>query len=381
MRNDDRKFPGRVLVMPDKFKGTLTSDQAARAIVRGLARAWPQARFTRQTLADGGEGFALALGAAVGGKRLRCVSIDAAGRRCRAAWVLLGDGRIALIDLAVASGLAQLPIALRDPATTSTFGSGLMLRKAIEAGARKILIGLGGSATNDGGIGIAAALGWQFLDRRGDDIPANGAGLLRLARIVAPKSRPRVRIVAACDVDNPLYGRNGAAYRFAAQKGADADSVRKLDRGLRRLARVVENDLGRDLAQAPGAGAAGGCGYGLSVFFGAKLESGFDILRREAGLDALVHAHDLVVTGEGAFDLTSLAGKAPYRLAGLARKMRVPAWGIFGRIDVPASRLPFERAAALVEQGEPVRAALGRAEHARRLERAAYALAGTRSDD
>ena len=364
--------------MPDKFKGTLTSEQAARAIVRGLARAWPQARFTRQTLADGGEGFALALSDAVGGKRLRCASVDAAGRRCRAAWVLLGDGRTALFDLAAASGLAQLPIALRDPATTSTFGSGLMLRKAVEAGARKILIGLGGSATNDGGIGIAAALGWQFLDRRGDEIPVNGAGLLRLARIVAPKPRARVRIVAACDVDNPLYGRNGAAYRFAAQKGADADSVRELDRG--RLARVVENDLGKDLAHAPGAGAAGGCGYGLTVFFDAKLESGFDILRREAGLDALVHAHDLVVTGEGAFDLTSLAGKAPYRLAGLARKMRVPAWGIFGRIDVPASRLPFERAAALVEQGGPAPVSVSRAEHARRLERAAFALASARSD-
>ncbi|MBR0344984.1 MAG: glycerate kinase, partial [Rudaea sp.] len=304
----------------------------------------------------------------------------AAGRRCRAAWVLLGGGRTALFDFAAAGGLAQLPPSLRDPATTSTFGSGLMLRKAIEAGARKILIGLGGSATNDGGIGIAAALGWQFLDRRGDEIPANGAGLLRLSRIVAPKPRARVRIVAACDVDTPLYGRNGAAYRFAAQKGADADSVRELDRGLRRLARVVENDLGKDFAHAPGAGAAGGCGYGLTVFFDAKLESGFDILRREAGLDALVRAHDLVVTGEGAFDLTSLAGKAPYRLARLAHKLRVPAWGIFGRIDVPASRLPFERAAALVEQGGFVSATVSRAEHAHRLERAAFALASAKSD-
>ena len=365
----------RVLVMPDKFKGTLTSDQAARAIVRGLRRAWPRARFTTQTLADGGEGFAVALMRATGGTSRRCASVDAAGRVSRAAWGWLGDNRSAVFDLAAASGLAQLPQALRDPLRTSTYGSGLVLRKAINAGATKIVIGLGGSATNDGGIGLASALGWKFLDRRGEEIEPNGAGLLRLDRIIAPQPRPRASIVAACDVDNPLFGRNGAAYRFAPQKGADAQAVRELDRGLRRLARVVERDLGKDLARIAGAGAAGGCGFGLMAFFGARLASGFDILRRETRLDALLREHDLVVTGEGAFDLTSLSGKAPYRLAQLAHKLRVPVWGVFGRIDLPASKLPFARAAALVAKGDPVPATLASAEHALRLEHAAHQLA------
>ena len=370
-----RQSAQRVLVMPDKFKGTLTSDQAARAIVRGFKRVWPAARFTCRTLADGGEGFARALTAAVGGETRYCTSVDAAGRSCRAAWGRFGDDRCAVFDLAAASGLASLPPGLRDPRITSTFGSGVVLRKAIAAGARKIFIGLGGSATNDGGIGLACALGWKFLDRRGDEIAASGAGLSQLDRIVAPKHRPRVRIVAACDVDNPLFGRNGAAYRFAPQKGADAQTVRELDRGLRRLARIVERDLGKDLARVPGAGAAGGCGFGLIAFFDARLESGFEILRREMRLDALLRAHDLVVTGEGAFDLTSLAGKAPYRLARLAREMHVPAWGVFGRIDVAAARLPFARAAALSAGDDSALASIGANEHSRRLEDAARQLA------
>lgn len=382
---DSNKIPHRVLVMPDKFKGTLTSDQAARAIVRGLRRAWPQARFATQALADGGEGFAAALVGATSGTLRRCASVDAAGRACRAAWGLLGDGRGAVFDLAAASGLVQLPQELRDPLRMSTYGSGLVLRKIIAAGATRIVIGLGGSATNDGGIGLAAALGWKFLDRHGEEIEPSGAGLLRLHRIVAPQRFGRdearhhaagsMRIVAACDVDNPLFGRRGAAFRFAPQKGADAQAVRDLDRGLRRLARVVERDLGKNLARVPGAGAAGGTGFGLMAFFGARLESGFDILRRETRLDALLREHDLVVTGEGAFDKTSLGGKAPYRLALLARKLRVPIWAVFGRIDLPGAKLPFSRTAALVARDDRAVADVARAEHARRLEHAAKRLA------
>ncbi|MFT3791512.1 MAG: glycerate kinase [Rudaea sp.] len=365
----------RVLVMPDKFKGTLTSAQAARAIVRGLKRAWPHAHFTTQALADGGEGFARALLSATGGAWRRARTTDAAGRACVAGWGLLGDGATAVLDLAAASGLAQLPPALRDASRTSTFGSGVLIRRALAAGAKRIVVGLGGSATNEGGVGLASALGWKFLDRHGEAIDSNGAGLLQLQRIVAPKPRPRVRILAACDVDNPLFGRRGAAFQFAPQKGADAPTVRTLDRALRRLARIVERDLGVDLARIPGAGAAGGCGFGLMAFCGARLDSGFDILRHEIGLDALVRAHDLVVTGEGAFDATSLDGKAPYRLAQLARVHRVPAWGLFGRIDVATAKLPFERAAALVAGDAALPASIDAAEHARRLEAAACDLA------
>jgi glycerate kinase len=364
--------PARVLVAPDIFKGTLSSDEAARAIVRGLRRAWPRTHFTRQTIADGGEGFAANLVKATHGKLHRCKTLDAAGRPCTAVWGMLGNGRTAVFDLAAASGLAQLPEHLRDPARTSTSGSGLLMRRALVAGASRLIVGLGGSATNDGGIGLAHAFGYRFVDARGEEIPATGAGLSLLARIVAPRALPRVRIVVATDVDNPLYGRNGAAWQFARQKGADDAMIAALDRGLRHLAAAVKRDLGKDLAHEPGAGAAGGCGFGLMTFFGAKRAAGFDVLREQIGLDALVRGHDLIVTGEGAFDRTSFAGKAPFRLAGLAAAANVPIWGIFGRIDALRRRLPFARTAALVAADAAFAAD---ADHAHKLEQAAFALA------
>src|SRR5271156_4757850 len=246
--------PRRVLIAPDKFKGTLTSDQAARAIERGLRRAWPGVRTTRFALTDGGEGFVEVMVRQTGGKLHVARAGDAAGRPCRARWGVLGNGRTAVIGLTYASGIVQLPRDLRNPERTTNSGTGRLIALALKRGHREILIGLGGSATNEGGISLAAAIGYRVLDERGEPIALNGGGLARLAKIVPPAKMPRARFIVATDVDNPLVGPRGAARQFARQKGADAAMVARLDANLRRLARIAKHDLGRDLAREPGAG-------------------------------------------------------------------------------------------------------------------------------
>ncbi|MCE0496704.1 MAG: glycerate kinase [Methylacidiphilales bacterium] len=373
------KIPRRILIAPDKFKGTLTSEAAARAIEKGLRRAWPGVKTTLFTLTDGGEGFVEVMVRQSRGRFRAIRTIDAALRPCRAKWGLLDDGHTAVIGLAEASGIAQLPPALRNPEQTNNLGTGRLITLALREGCTEILVGLGGSATTEGGISLAAAIGYRFLDQNGRDIPLNGAGLAQLARIVPPAELPRARFVVATDVDNPLYGPKGAAVQFGPQKGADSAMVARLDAGLRRLARIVRRDLGRDAAQEPGAGAAGGCGYGLIVFFNARRENGFQLVRRLAKLDALVRAHDLVITGEGSFDRTSLLGKAPAQLGRLARKLNRPAWAFCGRVALPLAKTPFDKVAALStrEKPGPPPESLTSALHARRLEKLAYDLASS----
>jgi glycerate kinase len=364
-----------VLIAPDKFKGTLTSGQVAHAIAQGLRAVWPRAKVTPLALADGGDGFTVILTRAAGGTLHRVRTTDALGRPCRAVWGLLPDRHTAVIDLASASGLARVPPARRDPRHTSTIGTGLLLQRVIAAGATTVIVGLGGSSSNEGGIGFAHALGWRFFDARGSAIPLTGAGLARLARIEPPRERPSIRVIAAVDVDNPLFGPRGAAHQFAAQKGADKPAVRKLDRALRRLARVVRRDLGVDWAGRPGAGAAGGCGYGLQVFLNARTEPGFEIFRRAVGLDRLIRQHDLVVTGEGSFDATSLSGKGPYRLAQVARQCARPTWGIFGRVSSSVAMGIFARFAQLAPLDVPLEI-LTAAQLCRRVRSAAATLGG-----
>ena len=200
---------------------------------------------------------------------------------------------------------------LRNPEKTSNLGTGNLLALAVREGYPEILVGLGGSATTEGGISLAATIGYRFIDKDGLEIPLNGLCLAKLARIILPSCMPKMRFIVATDVDNPLFGPRGAAYQFAPQKGADPPMVKRLDAGLRRLARIVKRDLGKDFPMEPGAGAAGGCGYGLMTFFNAKRENGFQLVRRWGKLDASIRRHDLVITGEGRFDRTSLLGKAP----------------------------------------------------------------------
>jgi glycerate kinase len=362
-------MPARILIAPDKFKGTLTAEEAARAMERGVKRAWPSAKITRLPLTDGGEGFVGTMVQLTGGKLRTSVTTDAAGRPCRAIWGVLGDGKTAVIGLSEASGLAHLPIDLRRADRTTNSGTGRLIALALRAGYREILVGLGGSATTEGGISLAAAIGYRFLDGRGRGVSLDGAGLAKLDRIVAPRMMPRAKFVVATDVGNPLFGPKGAAFQFSPQKGASPAMVRTLDAGLRRLARIVQRDLGRDVAQKPGAGAAGGCGYGLMAFFGARREDGFQLIRERTGLDALILAHDLVITGEGSFDRTSLLGKAPSQLGALGKKLKRPVWALCGRVEHRGRSL-FARLEGL--ESDPRFDSLTPKDHARRLEELAF---------
>ena len=375
--NRPRHAGVRVLIAPDKFKGTLTSGAAAKAIERGLRRAWPEVKTTRFTLSDGGEGFMELMVRQTGGRLRTARTVDAAGRPCRAKWGVLGNGRTAVIGLTSASGIAQLPAHLRNPEKTSNLGTGRLIALALKKGCREILVGLGGSATTEGGISLAAAIGYKFIDTNGLDIGLNGGGLGNLARIIPPRRMPKARFIVATDVNNPLFGPRGAAYQFAPQKGADSAMVKRLDAGLRHLARIVKRDLGKEWAQEPGAGAAGGCGYGLLAFFNAKRENGFQLIRRITRLEALIRRHDLVITGEGCFDRTSLLGKAPAQLGELARKLKRPVWALCGRVELPLSRSPFDRLASLgtKQNPGPPPDSLTPAQHAKRLEQLAFEVA------
>jgi glycerate kinase len=369
-------FP-RVLIVPDKFKGTLSAEEAARAIGRGIGRAWPGVKSTILGLTDGGEGFVEMMVRETGGRVRSMRTIDAAWRPCTGEWGAVGKKETAFIGLTSASGIAQLPGHLRNPEKTTNLGTGLLLAEALRAGCREIVVGIGGSATTEGGISLASVLGYRFLDKHGADIPLDGGGLARLARIEAPAKMPKARFTVATDVDNPLYGAKGAARQFAAQKGADAAMIARLETSLRRLARIVRRDLGKDLAQEPGAGAAGGCGYGLMVFFNAKRQDGFQLARRILKLDALIREHDLVITGEGCLDRTSLLGKGPAQLAQLARKLKKPAWALCGRVALPAGSKLFTRAAGLStpENPGPPLESITRAQHEKNLETLAYDMA------
>jgi glycerate kinase len=374
--------PRRVLIAPDKFKGTLTSEQAARAIEKGLRLAWPGVKTTRLMLTDGGEGFMELMVRQTGGRLRSARTTDAAGHPCRAQWGVLGDGKTAVIGLTSASGIAQLPKALRNPEKTTNLGTGQLLAQAVDEGYKEIVLGIGGSATTEGGISLAQGVGYKFLASDGAELTGVGGNLGKIAKIVAPKQKLKSKFVVATDVDNPLFGPKGAAYQFGPQKGADAAMVKRLDAGLRHLAKIVKRDLGKDVAQKPGAGAAGGCGYGLMAFLNAKRENGFHLVRRLIGLDALVREHDLVITGEGCFDRTSLLGKAPSQLGEMARKLKRPAWALCGRVDLPEGKSPFTKLAGLStpENPGPHPDTLTSAQHAKRLERLAYEVASAATD-
>ncbi|HEX4138819.1 MAG TPA: glycerate kinase [Candidatus Methylacidiphilales bacterium] len=365
--------PRRVLIAPDKFKGTLTSDQAARAIERGLRRAWPGVKTTRFTLTDGGDGFVEFMVRVTKGKFRHAETLDAAGRPIRAKWGVLGDGKTAVIGLTEASGIAHLPPRLRNPEKTSNLGTGNLLAFAAQEGFREILVGLGGSATTEAGLSLATPIGYNYIDKDHRQVAPIGANLLKIDRILAPSPLPKSRFIVATDVENPLFGPRGAAFQFGPQKGADPAMVRRLDKGLRHVARIVKRDLGYDLANEPGAGAAGGCGYGLMAFFDARREDGFQLVRRLTKLDDIIAGHDLVITGEGAFDRTSLHGKAPSQLAVLARQLKRPAWALCGRVDF-RGKSPFAKLAGLStpEHPGPRPESLTSAQHGKRLERLAY---------
>jgi glycerate kinase len=329
----------RVLVAPDKFKGTLSAEQAAHAIAQGWRRADPDAVVETVPMADGGEGTLDALVAALGGERHRATVSGPLGDPVVAEFGLgpSPEGPLGIVEMARASGLALLSPARRDPLRATTRGTGELILQACRRGAARVVVCIGGSATNDAGGGMAQALGVRLLDERGRDLGPGGGALLSLARIDATGMDPSVRdatFVAATDVDNPLVGPTGASAVYGPQKGASEEDVGLLDRALGHLAAVVHRDLGIDVRSLPGAGAAGGLGAGLVAFLGARLRPGVEVVMEAVRLAERMERADLAVTGEGEFDEQSLRGKAPAGVLRLAREVGVPAIVLCGRASV-----------------------------------------------
>ncbi len=324
-----------ILLAPDSFKECLTATQVCHALEAGFRDAFPAATYVHVPMADGGEGTMQSLVDATGGEVVTMTVAGPDGNPVRASYGILGDGRTAVIEVASASGLHLVPAASRDPRAASTYGTGQLVRACLDRGVSRLVLGLGGSATNDAGEGLARALGVRFLDDRGVELPPGGAALARLARVDVSGLDPRLADLAidvACDVTNPLCGPDGAAAVYGPQKGADAAAVRELDGALARFADVVATDLGRDVATIPGAGAAGGLGAGLLAFTRGALRPGVDLVIEHTGLREKVAAADLVVTGEGRIDVQTQFGKTPFGVARVARAAGRPVIAIAGTL-------------------------------------------------
>lgn len=351
----------KILVAPDKFKGSLSAVAAVEAIASGIRRVWPEAEISKAPIADGGEGFAEALCDALGGAWVQTRALDPLGREVDARYAWVASEKLAIIEMSEASGLWRLRHEERAPLQANTFGTGQLLRHATERGARKILVGLGGSATTDGGIGMAAALGYEFLTSDGDDLNPIPGNLLALTRIERENVIDLPEIIAACDVQNPLLGPRGTAHVFSPQKGANAKDIVALEEGLLNLADVVAADLGCDFRDTPGAGAAGGIAFGLMSFCQARVCSGFDLLADTLKLEARIAASDLVITGEGRIDGQTLEGKGPAGVAALARKHKIPVLAFAGSIaDNPAVDSLFDATCAIIDEPVALDAAMAR---------------------
>jgi glycerate kinase len=323
----------KIVIAPDSFKGSMTATAAAEAMGRGVRKVLPGAEIDLVPMADGGEGTVEALVTATGGRIVPVRVTGPLGEPVEAFFGLLGDGQTAVIEMAAASGLPHVAPERRNPLLTTTYGTGELVRAALDAGARRLIIGLGGSATVDGGVGMVQALGGRFLDAAGQELPPGGGALTRLARIDLSRLDPRLaacQITAACDVDNPLTGPKGAAAVFGPQKGADPAMVEMLDQGLGQLAAVIRRDLGQDVEHLPGAGAAGGMGGGLVALLGATLRPGVEIVIEASRLRERLAGASLCLTGEGGTDFQTAHGKTPMGVARVAKAHGVPVLCLSG---------------------------------------------------
>jgi glycerate kinase len=317
----------RIIVAPDSFKGSVSALAAAQAMKRGIQSVFPDAEVIAAPIADGGEGTVDALVVATNGRILREEVTGPLGETVLAHWGILGDGETAIIEMAAASGLSLVPHGKRDPRITTTYGTGQLLAAALDNGIRKIVIGIGGSATNDGGAGMAKALSARFMDAAGNELLNGGAALVKLARIDLSGLDPRLQeseIQVACDVDNPLCGPRGASAIYGPQKGATPEMVQELDKALAHYADVAKTATGKDIAGRPGSGAAGGLGAGLLFFSNAKLRPGVEIVMEAIGFGEMVAHADLVITGEGLTDFQTAHGKAPVGVARVAKQHQKP---------------------------------------------------------
>lgn len=347
----------KIVIASDSFKGSLASMEVARSVEMGILDVFPSCDIVKVAVADGGEGTMDALCQSLGGRFIRIPVEDPIGRTINASYVILEDGNTAVLEMSSASGLTLLTPAERNPMLTSTYGTGQLIDDAIGRGCRRFLVGIGGSATNDAGMGMLTALGYRFLDAEGNELPGAGASLSKVCGIDCSGVSQAVRdseFIVACDVDSPLYGPDGAAYVFAPQKGADPDMVKALDDGLRQYADVVasytgkipmhggpsctgETSIMKDAASMPGAGAAGGLGYAFVAFFGARLQRGVDMVLDAVGFDSIIEGADLVITGEGRIDAQTLTGKTPYGVLQRASRQNIPVIALAGSVALDDS--------------------------------------------
>lgn len=325
----------KIVIAPDSYKESLSALEVASAIEQGFREVWPDADYVKLPVADGGEGTVEAMVAATAGRIVDVKVTGPLGEQITAFYGLSGDERSAFIEMAAASGLEQVPFHQRDPLKTTSWGTGELIRHALDAGVEHIIIGLGGSATNDGGAGMVQALGAKLLDAQHNDIAPGGAGLETLARIDISQLDKRLadcRIEVACDVTNPLTGKEGASAVFGPQKGATPEMIVRLDKALEQYAQLIARDLDVDVSTLAGGGAAGGMGAALYAFCGAQLRRGIEIVTDALQLEACVADADLVITGEGRIDSQSIQGKVPVGVANVAKKYHKPVIGIAGSL-------------------------------------------------
>ena len=353
----------KIVIASDSFKGSLSSIEVAESVEKGILDVLPSCNVVKVAVADGGEGTKEALCQTLGGKTVEIPVEDPIGRAINASYVILEDGVTAVLEMSSASGLTLLTPSERNPMRTSTYGTGQLIADALGRGCRRFLAGIGGSATNDGGMGMLEALGYRFLDDDGNELSGIGASLSKVCRIDDSRVLQAVHeseFIVACDVDSPLYGPDGAAYVFAPQKGADPEMVRALDDGLRHFAEVtamymnssengssanlddgeyllVNGNVIQDVSSMPGAGAAGGLGYAFVTFLGARLKRGVDMVLDAIGFDKMIEGADLVITGEGRIDAQTLTGKTPYGVLQRASRQDIPVMALAGLVDLDDS--------------------------------------------
>lgn len=326
----------KVVIAPDSFKESLSALEVAEAIERGFRQVYPQVQYVKLPMADGGEGTVDSMVAATDGEIVRVEVTGPLGQPVQAFYGLLGDEETAVIEMAAASGLHLAPKAQRDPRITISYGTGELILAALERGVKAIILGIGGSATNDGGAGMMQALGAKLLDDQQNLLLPGGAALAQLAHIDLSAMDPRlqqVSVTAACDVDNPLCGAHGASAVFGPQKGATPEMVAQLDAALRHYGTLLEQATGREVINMPGAGAAGGMGAALLGMLNARLRPGIEIVIETLGLDEALRDADLVITGEGRLDSQSIHGKTPIGVARVAKRYGLPVIGIAGSLS------------------------------------------------
>lgn len=326
----------KIVIAPDSFKESMTAKEACEAIEKGMKIALPNAEFIKVPMADGGEGTTQSLVDATEGKMYFVETTGPLGEKVKSKFGILGNGEIAVLEMASTSGLELVPREKRNPMITTTYGTGELIKKAMDMGAKTILIGIGGSATNDGGAGMIQALGGKLLDENGKQISFGGGELSKIKKIDLSELDSRIKnikFIAACDVQNPLTGETGAANVFGRQKGATEEMVKILDDNLKHYAELIRQDVKVDVENIPGAGAAGGLGAGLMAFLNAELRKGIDIVVEYSKLEEKIKGADFVITGEGSIDSQTRFGKTPYGVVSVAKKYGVPNITLAGNVS------------------------------------------------